>query len=159
MVSVHDNVHQELEHTESSGQLLTEIGLKERVEDKNKEREEGKDEEGEENEGDELDDEEKDDKLISTQPDPYINFEAIKYAKLQTVIDKLVASNEMNLLGDSMQVMNTNVERLVTLRAQLTLNLKRRSDGMRLATDIRTFISKNTIQSLTSLLGMVVIET
>ena len=93
------------------------------------------------------------------EPEVYIDYELIKYQRLQKVIDKLVNSNEINLLGDSISVMNNNVNRLIDMRKVINTSQKRRNDGIRLATDIRSFISKNVIQSLATPLGIVVVET
>ena len=93
------------------------------------------------------------------EPEVYIDYELIKYQRLQKVIDKLVNSNEINLLGDSISVMNNNVSRLIDMRKVINTSQKRRNDGIRLATDIRSFISKNVIQSLATPLGIVVVET
>ena len=55
--------------------------------------------------------------------------------------------------------MNNNVNRLIDMRKVINTSQKRRNDGIRLATDIRSFISKNVIQSLATPLGIVVVET
>lgn len=89
----------------------------------------------------------------------FINQEAIKYESLQESIDKLVYSNEINLLYDSVTAMASNVERLKDMRKQITNDTKRRNDGIKLATDVRSFISKNILQNLVTPLGMAQVET
>jgi hypothetical protein len=89
----------------------------------------------------------------------YIDYEAIKYAKLQNIIDKLVNSNDISLLTDSILAMGTNVDRLTTMRTQIALETKKRNNCIRIATDVRSFISKNVIQSLVAPLGMITAET
>ena len=93
------------------------------------------------------------------EPEVHIDYELIKYTKLQKVIDKLVNSNELNLLEDSITAMTNNVKRLAEMRKNISVSQKKKNDGVRLATDVRSFVAKNCFQNLVTPLGLVTIET
>ena len=71
----------------------------------------------------------------------------------------MVFSNELKLLEDSITAMTDNVKRLATMRNDILNAQKRKFEGIRLATDIRTFVSRNVLQSLVTPLGMAKLET
>lgn len=68
-------------------------------------------------------------------------------------------SSDVSLLTDSISAMGTNVDRIIAMRSQIASEQKKKNECIRIATDVRSFISKNVIQSLVAPLGMITVET
>lgn len=68
-------------------------------------------------------------------------------------------SSDVSLLTDSISAMGTNVDRITAMRSQIASEQKKKNECIRIATDVRSFISKNVIQSLVAPLGMITVET
>lgn len=96
---------------------------------------------------------------MEEEPIVHIDYELIKYTKLQKVIDKLVNSNEINLLEDSITAMTNNVKRLSEMRKNISNAQKKKNEGIRIATDVRAFVAKNVLQNLVTPLNLVIPET
>ena len=84
--------------------------------------------------------------------------ESIKYKKLQRAIDTLSNSHETIRFNDTYTILTNCLQKLEEMRNKIHLEKKRKNDQIRIATDVRSFISKKIIQSFVAPLGIVALE-
>ena len=84
--------------------------------------------------------------------------ESIKYKKLQRAIDTLSNSHEIIRFNDTFAILTNCIQKLEEMRNKIHLEKKRKNDQIRIATDIRSFMSKKIIQSFVAPLGIVALE-
>ena len=86
------------------------------------------------------------------------NVGLVKYKKLQRAVDALSNSNEIIRFNETFTILTNNIQKLEEIRNKIQFERKRKNDQIRIATDIRSFVSKKIIQSFVAPLGIVAVE-
>ena len=86
------------------------------------------------------------------------NVGLVKYKKLQRAVDALSNSNEIIRFNETFTILTNNIQKVEEIRNKIHFERKRKNDQIRIATDIRSFVSKKIIQSFVAPLGIVAVE-